>query len=390
MTKKSLHIETNVVHGTARAGHFEGAQITPIVRSTVFEAGDQIDPQNIRYGRLSTLANQLEAAEVLARVEGAEAGLVTSSGMAAITTTLIALLRSGGHLLAQRPLYGATQQFVAARLGELGMSHSFIDVRRPETWQAALTPTTRAIYVEAISNPLLVVADHARVVEFARANGLISLIDNTFASPVNFRPIELGFDLVLHSATKYLNGHSDVVMGAVLGSAERIRSIKGWLDILGGTADPEACYLLRRGLRTLPLRVGRQNENALALARALSAHPAVARVIYPGLASHPDHAVAARLFDGFGGMLGCELVGGAAAASRFARRVKVAVHSASLGGPETLVTIPATTSHAGLGAQARAEAGISDGLVRISVGLEHIDDLLEDFTAALAHESDRS
>lgn len=390
MTKERLHIETDVIHGSETAGRFEGAQITPIVRSTVFEAGDRINPHEIRYGRLSTLANQVEAAEVLARVEGAEAGLVTSSGMAAITTTLIALLRSGGHLLAQRPLYGATQQFVSERLGELGISHGFIDVQKPETWQSALTADTRAIYVEAISNPLMVVADHVRVVEFARAHGLVSIIDNTFASPVNFRPLEIGFDVVLHSATKYLNGHSDVIMGAVLGSAERIRSIKQWLDILGGTADPEACYLLRRGLKTLPLRVARQNDNALALAHHLASHPQIARVIYPGLPSHPDHALAARLFDGFGGMLACELVGGATAAARFVRRVKVAVHSASLGGPETLLTIPATTSHAGLGAQARAEAGISDGLVRISAGIEHIDDLIRDFDAALTPDVEAS
>jgi len=384
MSTRSTHIETEVIRGTHDAARFEGAQVTPIVRSTVFEAGEQVDYHNIRYGRLSTLANQLEAAQVLARVEGAEAGLVTGSGMAAITTTLIAVLRSGGHVLAQRPLYGATQQFVSERLGELGIGHGFIDVRKPETWQAALTPETRAIYVEAISNPLLVVADHARIVEFARAHRLVSIIDNTFASPVNFRPIELGFDLVLHSATKYLNGHSDVIMGAVLGSQDRIRSIKLWLDTLGGTADPEACYLLRRGLKTLALRVERQNANALALARHLEAHEKVAKVIYPGLPSHPDHAVAGRLFGGFGGMLACELTGGAEAAASFVRRVKVAVHSASLGGPETLLTIPATTSHAGLGAEARARAGISEGLVRISTGFEHIDDLIKDFDAALA------
>lgn len=388
MSSERPHIETEVIRGTHDAARFEGAQVTPIVRSTVFEAGEQVDYHNIRYGRLSTLANQLEAAQVLARVEGAEAGLVTGSGMAAITTTLIAVLRSGGHVLAQRPLYGATQQFVSQRLGELGIGHCFIDVRKPDTWQAALTPDTRAIYVEAISNPLLVVADHARIAEFARAHRLVAIIDNTFASPVNFRPIELGFDLVLHSATKYLNGHSDVIMGAVLGSAERISSIKLWLDTLGGTADPEACYLLRRGLKTLALRVERQNANALALARHLEGHEKVAKVIYPGLASHPDHAVAARLFGGFGGMLACELTGGAEAASRFVRHVRVAVHSASLGGPETLLTIPATTSHAGLGAEARAEAGISDGLVRISTGFEHIDDLIGDFDAALAASGD--
>src|SRR5688500_3220157 len=199
MTREQKHIETSFIHAAERNGRFEGAQVTPIVRSTVFEAGEQVDYHDIRYGRLSTLANQLEAAEVVARVEGAEAGLVTASGMAAITTTLIAVLGAGVNLIAQRPLYGATQQFVAAQLTELGMSGSFSDVRRPETWQAALTPDSRAIYVEAISNPLLEIADHERIVVFAREHHLLAIIDNTFACPINFRPLDVGFDLVLHS-----------------------------------------------------------------------------------------------------------------------------------------------------------------------------------------------
>src|SRR5690606_4833341 len=217
-----------------------------------------------------------------------EAGLVTASGMAAITTVLLSVLQGGGHLLAQRPLYGASQHFAQTTLPQLGARASFIDVRNPDSWSGAVTAATRAIYVEAISNPVLQVADHRRIASFAKQHGLVAIIDNTFATPVNFRPLEVGFDIVVHSATKYLNGHSDVCAGAVVGSQERVRAVKQWLDILGGSADPEACFLLRRGLKTLALRVGRQNDNALSLARLLEAHPVVEQVLYPGLESHPD------------------------------------------------------------------------------------------------------
>ncbi len=384
MDERRMELETRVVHAGAGGRAFMGANVTPIVRSTVFEVSTGTDYHDIRYGRLSTLPGQLEIASAIANVESAEAGLVTSSGMAAITTTLLATLAGGGHLLAQRPLYGATQKFAASELAKLGGSASFVDMRDPESWQSQLRSETRAFYVETISNPLLEVADHRRVVEFCRAHRLVSIIDNTFATPVNFRPIERGFDLVVHSATKYLNGHSDVVAGAVVGSQERVRSIKLWLDILGGTADPEACYLLRRGLKTLSLRVERQNATAQRLAEFFQAHHAVRRVLYPGLPSHPDHEHARALFAGFGGMIAIELFGGAARATRFAQAVRVATHSASLGGAETLVTIPATTSHAGLSPEARAAVGISDDLIRISVGIEHVADLLADFEQALA------
>ena len=384
MQTELKRLETRLVHAGVHKQESHGAAVTPIARSTVYEAREVVDYHDVVYPRLSNLPNQNEAATAIASIEGGEAGLVTASGMAAITTVLISLLESGGHLLAQRPLYGATQHFAYTELPKLGARTSFIDVRDPGSWSEALTADTRAIYVESISNPVLEVADHRRIARFAEQHGLLAIIDNTFATPVNFRPLEVGFDVVVHSATKYLNGHSDVCAGAIVSSKDRIRTIKHWLDILGGSADPEACFLLRRGLKTLALRVGRQNDNALALARVLENHPAVERVLYPGLESHPDHGTAASHFAGYGGMIACVLRGGFEAAQRLTRKVKLVTHSASLGGPETLVTIPAQTSHAGLTAEERRSAGISDGLVRISAGIEHIDDLCCDFDQALA------
>ncbi len=384
MVGRGAHLETRLVHTGARPEAFGGAKVTPIVRSTVFTSREDETYTELRYPRLSTLAGQADVAEVIASIENGQAALVTSSGMSAITTTLLATLSGGGHLLVQRPLYGATQHFAARELEQLGGSSTSIDARAAETWAKALNPRTRAIYVESIGNPLLDVVDHRRVVAFAREHGLISIIDNTFATPVNFRPLELGFDVVVHSATKYLNGHSDLCAGVIVASAERIGIIKHWLDVLGGAADPETCFLLRRGLRTLSLRVERQNDNALALAHFLLRQPRVKRVLYPGLDNHPDHAVARALFSGFGGMIACELEGEAEAAQRFARALRVATFSASLGGAETLVTIPARSSHAGLSPEERRTSGIGDALVRISVGIEHIEDLNEDFAQALA------
>jgi cystathionine beta-lyase/cystathionine gamma-synthase len=381
---RKSNLETRLIHAGSRSAEFAGAQVTPIVRSTVWTSREGESYGDIRYPRLSTLAGQREVADVLASIEGGQAGLVLASGMAAITTTLLSVLSNGGHLLAPRPLYGAAQHFVGSELTQLGATATTIDGRDPTQWAKSLTRQTRAIYVEAIGNPLLGVIDHRQVVAFAREHGLVSIIDNTFASPVNFRPIELGFDIVLHSATKYLNGHSDVCAGVVVGSNDRISAVKNWLDLLGGSADPEACFLLRRGLRTLSLRVERQNDNALRLATFLESQRSVKSVRYPGLASHPDHAVARALFSGFGGMVACELVGGAAAADRFVQALEVVTYAPSLGGVETLVTLPARTSHAGLSPEERRASGIADSLVRISVGIEHIDDLLEDVQQALA------
>jgi cystathionine beta-lyase/cystathionine gamma-synthase len=240
------------------------------------------------------------------------------------------------------------------------------------------------VYVEAMTNPLLEVADLEAVVEFARAHRLISIIDNTFASPVNFRPIAAGFDLVIHSATKYLNGHSDIVAGAVAGSHALIERIRHKANHLGGSLDPHAAFLLNRGLKTLALRVRYQNESTLKVAQFLEAHPAVACVHYAGLESHPRHARAARLFAGFGGVLSFELKGPPERADELAGRLKIPAIAPSLGGVHTLLTRPATTSHSGLSPEDRARLGISDGLLRLSVGIEATEDLLEDFAQALA------
>jgi cystathionine beta-lyase/cystathionine gamma-synthase len=240
------------------------------------------------------------------------------------------------------------------------------------------------IYLETMTNPLLQVADLQAVIQFTREHGLISMIDNTFASPINFRPAEWGFDLSIHSATKYLNGHSDIVAGVVIGRSELVEKITYKLNHLGGSLDPHACYLLHRGVKTLAVRVRYQNESALKIARYLEEHPAIGGVNYPGLESHPDYQRACLLFDGFGGMMSFELQGGLEEAERLLQNVKLPISGPSLGGVETLITRPSTTSHSGMSLEDRETLGISDSLVRLSVGLEATEDLIEDFEQALS------
>jgi cystathionine beta-lyase/cystathionine gamma-synthase len=316
-------------------------------------------------------------------MESGEAALVAASGMAAISTTLLTVLAPGDRLLAQDCLYGGTRDFLTTELAQLGIETDFIDADDPESWEQLIQPTTRAIYVESLTNPLLQVADLEAVVRIARTHGLVSLIDNTFTSPVNFRPLERGFDLSLHSCTKYLNGHSDIVAGAVIGSADWIDRITRRLNHLGGSLDPHACFLLDRGLKTLVLRVRHQNGSALQIAQRLERHPAIARVNYAGLESHLRHQRARSLFAGFSGMLSFELHGGAAAADRFIRQTTLPIIAPSLGGAETLLTRPSLTSHAGVNPEARRKLGISDGLIRMSVGLEAPEEILEDLLQAL-------
>ena len=309
--------------------------------------------------------------------------MVTASGMAAITTSLLTVLRPGTHLLAQSGLYGGTHHFVGRELGRLGIEHDWIAGDDPESWQRKVKENTRAIYVESITNPLMDVPRLREVVAFARERNLVSLIDNTFATPVNFRPIEIGFDLVLHSATKYLNGHSDIIAGVFVGSRELVARITSRLNHLGATLDPHACFLLDRGITTLPLRVRHQNESALRIARFLADHDAVDRVNYPGLKQSPGHATARSLFTAFGGMLSFEIKGDLERVDRFFDRLSIPVVAPSLGGAETLVIRPAVSSHAGLSPEELAAVGISDTLVRLSVGLEATADLIEDLAQAL-------
>jgi cystathionine beta-lyase/cystathionine gamma-synthase len=303
--------------------------------------------------------------------------------MAAISATLLATVGGGGHFLAQDCLYGGTHDLLTHDFPRIGIEVDFIDADKPATWREMIRSNTKAIYLETMSNPLLQIGDLAVAVDFARESNLVSIIDNTFASPINFRPPEFGFDLSLHSATKYLNGHSDIVAGAVIGRGSLVRKIRRTLNHFGGVLDPHACFLLNRGLKTLGVRVRYQNESALKIARFLEEHPKVRRVNYPGLENHPANLRACELFDGFGGMLSFEMRGGVNVADRFIELVTIPISAPSLGGVETLITRPATTSHSGMSAEMRERAGISDSLIRLSVGLEGSDDLIDDFDRAL-------
>ena len=383
MTRTFKNIETKLIHAGEPKPRINGAVTVPIFQSAMFEYEGESSYHDIKYIRLNNTPNHLAIHQKLAALENAEAALVTASGMAAISTSLLALLSAGDHLLVQDCLYGGTHDLVTKDFAGFGLSYTFIDGDDPGSWESKVRPNTKAIYVETMTNPLLQVSDLKAVVEFARAHKLISMIDNTFASPINFRPVEHGFDLSLHSGTKYLNGHSDIVAGACIGGAELIQRITHKLNHLGGTMDPHAVFLLHRGVKTLSLRVRYQNESTLKIAQFLEGHPAVAHVNYAGLESHPRHARARELFDGFGGVLSLELKGGTEKAEDFIRRTTLPIVAPSLGGIETLITRPATTSHSGMSREDRERAGITDGLVRISIGIEATEDLIEDFAQAL-------
>ena len=377
------HIETRIIHAGEPSPRIKGAVCTPIFQSAMYEYAGETSYHDVKYIRLNNTPNHQVLHEKLAALENAEAALVTASGMAAISTALLTALGAGDHLLAQDCLYGGTHDLLTKDFARFGLSYDFISGDDAESWKARLRPNTRAIYVEAMTNPTLQVADLKAVARFAEEHGLVSIIDNTFASPINFRPAEVGFDLSIHSGTKYLNGHSDIVAGAVIGSREMIEKIKHKLNHLGGSMDPHAAFLLHRGMKTLALRVRYQNDSALRLAQFLEKHPRVSHVNYAGLESHPQHARARELFEGFGGVLSFEVTGGVDAAQRVVERVTLPIVAPSLGGVETLITRPVTTSHAGMSAEDRARLGISDGLIRVSVGIEATEDLIADFDQAL-------
>jgi cystathionine gamma-synthase/cystathionine gamma-lyase/cystathionine beta-lyase len=377
-------IDTLAVHsGESRPGP-HGSVVFPIYQGTVYAVAPGTAYHDIQYIRLNSTPSQRYLHDKLAALERAESAVATSSGMAALTTILLTLLRNGDHLLAGDCLYGGTHDFLSRHAADLGWTYTLVDPQRPETWAAARTPRTRLFLVETITNPLMRVPRLPEVVAFCRGAGLASVIDNTFASPVNFRPLELGFDLAFHSATKYLNGHSDLVAGCVVGGAELVERVRKTLNLHGGTLDPHAGFLLARGLKTLALRVRAQNHNAMELARFLAGNKAVAEINYPGLASHPDHAHAAAVLEGFGGMLSFRHRGGREGAARFLDALRIPYRAPSLGGVETLATQPAETSHAGLTAEERERMGVTADLVRVSCGIEAATDLVADFRRALS------
>jgi methionine-gamma-lyase len=332
-----------------------------------------------RYGN-PTLA---VAEKKLAALEGAEAALVTASGMAAISSSLLAVLKAGDEVIATRQVYGGTYRLMRDVFPRMA-----IVVRHVESDLAGIerlvSPRTKALYIESPTNPTLRLVDLRKALAFAKEWDLISLIDNTFASPALQKPIEMGFDIVLHSATKYLAGHSDVIAGAAAGSHALMRKVRDMIINLGGSMDPEAAFLLIRGMKTLEVRVQRQCATAMIVARYLAKHPKVARVHYPGLPSHPDHLLAKRQMRGFGGMFAFDLKGGLSAARRFCDRTRVFLLAASLGGVESLVVLPIYTSHYNMSLAELRAAGVEPGTVRVSVGLEDPEDLIEDLRQALA------
>jgi cystathionine beta-lyase/cystathionine gamma-synthase len=316
-------------------------------------------------------------------LEGADAGVVLASGMGATACALLALLRPGDHLLASNMLYGGTQRLLSQEFAALGIGVTLVDPFETRAWRRRLRKETRAIFLETPINPTCRVVDLRPVSFLTHELGIALVVDSTFASPVNFRPIEHGADVVIHSATKYLNGHHDVLGGAVLGTDTYVEEVRDKMTVWGQAPDPFACWLLERGLKTLDVRVRRQNANAQRIAEWAADRSAVRRVHYPGLPSHPDHEVARAQLDGFGGMLGLELAGGAKAVERLVGKLRVWRHAPSLGGVDSLVSVPRRTSHAHLSTEERARAGISDTFVRLSVGIEDADDLITDLEQAL-------
>jgi len=332
-----------------------------------------------RYGSPTTRAVE----KALATLEGAESGVVFSSGMAAISSTVLSHLDAGGSIASSSQLYGVTHSLFTKTLPKMGMEVGFTDPSDIGGFERALKKGAALIYVESASNPLMRVPDFGALAKLSRTFKVPIIVDNTFMTPVNFRPLEHGAAVSVHSATKYLGGHSDIVMGAACASERRCAAIWDEMLRLGGCADPFQTFLLARGLKTLALRVGRQNKNAMALASELEGAKGVERMHYPGLASHPDHAIARKLFDGYGGMLSIDVKGGARAATRFMRSLKFGREATSLGGVETLVSTPYNTSHTWISEKERLALGITNGLVRVSVGIEDAADLIEDFKNAL-------
>ena len=324
---------------------------------------------------------QVEA--TLCALEGGEAAMITASGMGAIFTAVMSMLQSGDHVVAQRHLYASATTLFETLLPRWGIECVFVDQTNPEGFAEAIRPNTKLIYIETPTNPLMRITDLRAVADLARKHGITTMIDNTFASPINQRPLEFGIDVVVHSATKYLSGHHDVMAGAIVASRELVERAWKFLIVAGAVLGPFDGWLLLRGLRTLPMRVERHNRNALALATFLETHPGVKRVNYPGLESHPQHHLACAQMSGFTGMLSVELKGGFEDAERFIGSLKIAVYAASLGGCETLVVHPAAMWADSLSADQRRAMDVSDTLVRISVGLEDEDDIIADFSHAL-------
>ena len=374
--------ETRAIHAGQESDPVNGAVMTPVYLTSTYEQDAPAVPRGgYEYSRTSN-PTRTALEKNLASLEGGAFGLCFASGLAA-TNAVLARLEPGDHVLAGSDLYGGTYRLFTKVFERYGVRFTFVDTTDPENVRGALEDTTRMVFVETPSNPLLRLTDLAAVAEIAHAAKALMVVDNTFATPYLQRPLELGADLVLHSLTKYLGGHSDVVGGALIGNDDELREeLAFFQNAVGGTSGPLDAFLVLRGTKTLALRMERHGANALAIARHLERHAQVSKVIYPGLESHAQHALALRQMHGFGGMLSFELDGGLEAANAFASATRVFTLAESLGGVESLIEIPASMTHASIPAEQRAAEGLADGLVRLSVGVEHVEDLIEDLEHA--------
>jgi len=354
----------------------------PIHQSATFTNPVGSD-EEVRYTRYGNNPNQLAIAAKYALLEGAEAAVFVASGMGATALAHLAVLRPGDHLIASARIYGGTRALFDEELGRFGIEVTYVDPTKVRHWRTSLRENTRAVFIETPINPTVRVVDLDPVARLVSEHGLALLVDATFASPINFRPLEHGADVVITSATKYLNGHSDVIGGAVAGSESFVEEVVRLLRIWGQSIDPHAAWLIDRGMRTLAVRMERHNANGEAVARWAEQHEGVARVHYPGLPSHPDHELAARVLDGNGGMVGLELTGGVDAVENFLKRLQLIRHAPSLAGVESLISEPRLTSHAKQTQEERAAIGIPDGFVRLSCGIEDADDIIADLNQAL-------
>ena len=371
--------ETQCVHtGTYHDSGTRGVN-TPVFTSSAYE---YLDRGDIPYPRYFNTPNQAAVVEKLCALEGGEDGILFSSGMAAITTTVLAFAGSGDHVVMLDALYGGTHAFVTDTFDRLGIGYAFTATEAGAVKQA-VTPATKVIVIESPTNPLLAVLDVREVARFARERGILTVMDNTFATPVNQSPLAMGIDVAVHSGTKYLGGHSDLCCGAAITSRELAGRILTMARHLGGSLNAMTCYLLERSLKTLALRVARQTENAGLVAGFLAGHGAVGRVNYPGLPDFKGHAIAASQMSGFGAMLSFELDEGRVRAGDFLRRLKLIRPAVSLGGVDTIICAPCETSHAKMSAEERRRIGVSDALLRLSVGIEHVEDIVEDLSQAL-------
>ena len=370
---------TQCVHSGTTSDRVTRGINTPIYTSSSFEYLDA--PENV-YPRYYNTPNQQAVAKKLSALENTESGLLFSSGMAAISTVIFALAGQGDHVIMQRDIYGGTHHFVTAEFERFGIEFTFVS-NQVEDFEAAIKSNTQLIYIETPSNPLLVITDIEAVSSLAKSRNIPTAIDNTFASPMNQNPHDLGIDIIIHSGTKYLGGHSDLCCGAVLSTGELIDRIKTSGANFGGSMNAATCHLLERSLKTLGIRIEKQNENALSLARHLDDHPRVSKVFYPGLAAHPGFDIAARQMHGFGGMLSFELDEAQVHPDQFVRGLNLITPALSLGGVETIICAPAVTSHVKISAAERKALGIADGLFRLSVGIEDVDDLIADIDGAL-------